>query len=168
MALVKYVKKLTLLLCLVFAVAACGYHNSATEPNRVGEKFHEIAIAKVENPTLERWLEPQLRSLLRDEITRRGQLVWVDKSKAEALINIKIISISSGSRILGNKDTTLKYDKTLKVQMRVTSAADGTLLWNSGPVEVTESYYSGQEDATNELVTELIVRKIVDKMNQAY
>ena len=168
MAFMKSVKNLIVLLCLVFAITACGYHNSATEPNRLGEKFREIAINKVENPTLERWLEPELRSLLRDEITRRGQLVWVDKSKAEALINIRVISLSSGSRILGNKDATLKYDKTLKIQMRITSAADGSLLWNSGPVEVTESYYTGEEDATNALVTELLVRRIVDKMNQAY
>lgn len=168
MAIMKSVKNLVVLLCIVFAVTACGYHNSATEPNRLGDKFREIAINKVENPTLERWLEPELRSLLRDEITRRGQLVWVDKSKAEALINIRIISLSSGSRILGNKDVTLKYDKTLKIQMRIVSAADGKMLWNSGPVEVTESYYSGQEDETNALVTELLVRRIVDKMNQAY
>lgn len=168
MAIMKSVKNLVVLLCLVFAVTACGYHNSATEPNRIGDKFREIAINKVENPTLERWLEPELRSMLRDEITRRGQLAWVDKSKAEALINIRIISLSSGSRILGNKDVTLKYDKTLKIQMRIVSAADGKLLWNSGPVEVTESYYSGQEDETNALVTELLVRRIVDKMNQAY
>ncbi len=163
-----YVKKLILLLCIVFAVSACGYHNSASEPNRVGEQYREIAINKVENPTLERWLEPKMRSMLRDEITRRGQLTWTDKSKAEALINIRIIELSDGSRILGNKDTTLKYDMTLKVQMKVTSAADGTLLWNSGPVSVTESYYTDQEDETRQLITKLMVRRLVDKMNQAY
>ncbi len=168
MTVMNHVKKLMLLLCVIFAVSACGYHNSATEPNKLGEQFKEVAIAKVENPTLERWLEPKIRSLLRDEITRRGQLVWTDKSKAEALFNIKILSLSDGSRTLGNEDKTLKYDKTLKVQMRVTSAADGKLLWNSGPVEVTESYYTGQEDATDQLVTELLVRRLVDKMNQAY
>lgn len=159
---------MVMLLCVVFAVTACGYHNSATEPNRLGERFKEVAIAKVENPTLERWLEPKLRSLLRDEITRRGQLVWTDKSKADALFNIKIISLSSGSSILGNDDITLKYDKTLKVQMRVTNAADGKLLWNSGTVSVTESYFTNEESATEELVVELLVRRLVDKMNQAY
>lgn len=168
MAVVDSIKKIVLLLCVVFAVTACGYHNSATEPSSLGKQYREIAISKVENPTLERWLEPDLRSLLRDEITRRGQLIWVDKSKAEALINLRIISLSSGSRILGDKDKTLKYNKSLKVQMRVLSAADGTLLWNSGPVEVTESYYSGEEDEANALVTELLVRRLVDKMNQVY
>ncbi|WP_320170956.1 LPS assembly lipoprotein LptE [Maridesulfovibrio sp.] len=168
MVMTAYIKRLLFLLCLLFCITACGYHNSASAPNRLGEKFHEIAVAKVENPTLERWLEPKIRSMLHDEIIRRGQLVWADRSKAEALISIKIISISSGSRILGDNDATLKYDKSLKVQMKVTDAADGTMIWNSGPVEVTESYYSGQEDAANELVTELLVRKLVDRMSQAY
>ena len=168
MVVMNYVKKLILLLCIVFAVSACGYHNSASEPSRVGKQYREIAINKVENPTLERWLEPKIRSLLRDEITRRGQMTWTGKSKAEALINIRIIELSDGSRILGNKDTTLKYDMTLKVQMKITSAADGALIWNSGPVSVTESYYTGQEDETRQLVTKLMVRRLVDKMNQAY
>ncbi|WP_319762286.1 LPS assembly lipoprotein LptE [Maridesulfovibrio sp.] len=168
MVVVKYVKKLVLLLCLVFAVSACGYHNSATEPNRVGEQFREVAIAKVENPTLERWLEPKIRSMLRDEITRRGQLVWTDKSKADALFNIKVLELSDGSRILGDQDVTMKYDMTLKVQMKVTDATDGSLIWNSGPFSVTESYYTGQEEATKQLVTKLLVRRLVDKMNQAY
>ena len=168
MVVVKSVKKLVLLLCVVFAVSACGYHNSATEPNRVSKQFREVAIAKVENPTLERWLEPKIRSMLRDEITRRGQLVWTDKSKAEALINIRILELSDGSRILGDQDVTLKYDMTLKVQMSVTSASDGALIWNSGPMEVTESYYTGQEDEAQQLVTKLMVRRLVDRMNQAY
>ncbi len=168
MVIMNSVKKLILLLCVVFAVSACGYHNSATEPNRVGEQFREVAIAKVENPTLERWLEPKIRSMLRDEITRRGQLVWTDKSKAEALINIRILGLSDGSRILGDQDVTLKYDMTLKVQMKIISASDGSLIWNSGPMSVTESYYTGEEDATQQLVTKLMVRRLVDRMNQAY
>ncbi|WP_027723157.1 LPS assembly lipoprotein LptE [Maridesulfovibrio zosterae] len=168
MTVMNHVKKLILLFSIIFAVNACGYHNSATEPNRLGEMFRDVAISKVENPTLERWLEPKIRSLLHDEIIRRGQLVWVDKSKADALFNIKIINLTDGSRILGDKDKTLKYDMTLKLQMRVTSAADGKLLWNSGPVSVTESYYTGQEEATQQLIVELLVRRLVDKMNQAY
>lgn len=168
MAILNSVKKLTLLLCLIFAMSACGYHNSATEPNRVGEQFREVAIAKVENPTLQRWLEPKIRSMLRDEITRRGQLTWVDKSKAEALFNIRILELSDGSRILGDQDVTLKYDMTLKLQMKVTSSSDGSLIWNSGPLEVTESYYVGQEDETRQLITKLMIRRLVDRMNQAY
>ncbi|NDV26603.1 LPS assembly lipoprotein LptE [Desulfovibrio sp. JC010] len=168
MVVVKSVKKLALLLCVVFAVSACGYHNSETEPNRVGKQFREVAIAKVENPTLERWLEPKIRSMMRDEITRRGQLVWADKSKAEALFNIRIIELSDGSRILGDQDVTLKYDMTLRVEMKVNSANDGSLIWSSGPLEVTESYYTGEEDATQQLVTKLMVRRLVDRMNQAY
>ncbi|TIH17358.1 hypothetical protein D0S45_06785 [Marinifilum sp. JC120] len=168
MFVMKSIQKLILLLCVVFAVSACGYHNSATEPNRVGEQFREVAIAKVENPTLERWLEPKLRSMMRDEITRRGQLVWTDKSKAEALFNIRILELSDGSRILGDQDVTLKYDMTLKLQMKVTSATDGALIWNSGPLEVTESYYVGQEEETKQLIIKLMVRRLVDRMNQAY
>lgn len=168
MVVMNYIKKLILLLCVVFAVSACGYHNSATEPNRVGKQFREVAIAKVENPTLERWLEPKIRSMMRDEITRRGQLVWTDKSKAEALFNIRILELSDGSRILGDQDVTLKYDMTLQVQMQVTSAADGSLIWNSGPIEVTESYYTGEEDTVKQLITKLIVRRLLDRMNQAY
>ena len=157
-----------LLLCAVFAVSACGYHNSATEPNRIGEQFREVAIAKVENPTLQRWLEPKIRSMLRDEITRRGQLNWVEKSKAEALFSIRIIELSDGSRILGDQDVTLKYDMTLKVEMKVNSSSDGSLIWSSGPIEVTESYYLGQEEETRQLITKLMIRRLVDRMNQAY
>ncbi len=161
-------KRLLLLLCLVFFVSGCGYHSSASEPNKLSEKYHEIAISEVKNPTLERWLEPRLRGDLRDEITRRGQLVWVDKSKAEALISLRIVSFSNNSRVLGNKDETLKYNSILKVQMKVTDAADGHIIWNSGTVEVTESYYKGQEDTTQDLVVELMIRRLVDRMNQAY
>ncbi|MBI9109689.1 LPS assembly lipoprotein LptE [Maridesulfovibrio ferrireducens] len=162
------VKRLLLLLCLVFFVSGCGYHNSASEPNRLPEAFREVAIAEVTNPTLERWLEPKIRSGLRDEITRRGQLTWVEKSKAEALFNIRIVKFSNGSRVLGDKDKTLKYNATLRVQMKVVDAADGHLIWNSGNVEVTESYYTGQEEATDELIVRLLIRRLVDRMNQAY
>ena len=161
-------KTVFLLILIIFSVSACGYHNSASEPNSLGDQFKKVAIAKVENPTLERWLEPRIRSLLRDEITRRGQLVWVDRSKAQALFNLRIVSFSDYSRILGDKDKTLKYDRTLKVEMRVVDAADDHLIWNSGNVEVTQSYFKGQEEATDQLIVKLLVRRLVDRMNQVY
>ncbi len=162
------VKRLLLLLCLVFIVSGCGYQNSASEPNKLPEQFRKVAIAEVSNPTLERWLEPDIRSGLRDEITRRGQLTWVETPKADALFKIRIVSFSNGSRVLGIDDKTLKYDSTLRVQMRVTDAADGHTIWSSGTVSVTESYFSGEKEATNKLVVKLMIRRLVDRMNQAY
>ncbi len=162
------VKRLLALMILVFIVSGCGYHNSATQPNRLPEAFREIAFGKVENPTLERWLEPELRSRIRDEITRRGQLTWVERSKAEALINLRIVSLENSSDVRGDKDKTLKYEETLRVRMRITDASDGRTIWNSGTVEVSESYMPGDEDSNELLVVKLMARRLVDRLNQAY
>lgn len=162
------VKRFLALMLLVFIVSGCGYQNSATQPNKLPEGFTQIAFGKVQNPTLERWLEPALRSQIRDEITRRGQLTWVDRSKAEALINLKILSLENSNGIRGDKDVTLKYEETLRIQMRITSPVDGRTIWNSGTVEVSESYLPNKESSTQQLVVKLMARRLVDRLNQAY
>jgi outer membrane lipopolysaccharide assembly protein LptE/RlpB len=168
MQILKTMKRLTAFMLLIFALAGCGYQNSATQPNMLSKGFTKVSFGKVKNPTLDRWLEPAMRSQIRDEITNRGQLQWVDKAEAEALINLKIISLEDSNGIRGDKDETLKYEETLRVQMSITNPNDGRTIWNSGTVEVSESYLPNNEPATQQLVVKLMSRRLVDRLNQAY
>lgn len=162
------VKRLLTFMLLVFIVTGCGYQNSATQPLTMPAGVTKVAFGKVQNPTLERWLEPALRSQIRDEITFRGQLQWVDRADAEALINIKILSLEDSDGIRGNDDVTLKYDETLRMQMQLVDPADNKIIWNSGTVSVSESYLPNDEDSAQQLVVKLMARRIVDRLNQAY
>jgi len=122
----------------------------------------------VDNPTIFPWMESRLRGLFRDEITRRGWARWVDRKQATGLVTITVRRYLRNTSVYDRKEETLRYNATLYISARVTSPLDGSVLWESGEVTQTEPFFRGEERAVDDLVTELAVRQLVDRMTQGY
>ncbi|GAB1400694.1 hypothetical protein MASR1M66_21490 [Aminivibrio sp.] len=81
--------------------SACGYSLTANAPIDLPADSTRLYLAKVTNPTTETWLEPMLRSSLRDELTRRGNVTWVGRNEAEATVNVDVRSYSTSDSVKG-------------------------------------------------------------------
>ncbi|MGE4555590.1 MAG: LPS assembly lipoprotein LptE [Desulfovibrionaceae bacterium] len=151
------------------ALLGCGYSfQSDSGPIVLPEGVRTLAIYKVENPSLEVWLEPSIRSKLRDEITRRGQVVWADSSKADALLYVVVQSFVLTSDVKSSKDQTLKYSAKLKMQANIKDRLSGRTLWRSGLIDMTQPYFLDQQAQAEQMTVELAVRELVDRMSQNY
>jgi len=159
---------------LLALVSGCGYSftggsvESTTEANRLDPAFREMAIIRVENPTVEAWLEPRLRGLLREEFTRRRVATWVERSKATALVTVNIKQYTRSTRVAGQQDQSVKLSTGMVLSIRVTRASDNLLLWDSGEQTQSESYYPGDSEAADLRLTDLAVRRLADLLTQGY
>jgi len=166
-----------LLLATALALGGCGYtftgKGALTGPDpdavsRLDPAFRHMAIARVENPTIEPWLEPRLRSLIRDEFTRRRFVTWVDKDKATSLLTITIKKYTRSTFVAGQQDQSLKLSTGLTMIFRVQRAGDGAILWDSGEQHQTESFFPGDSDGADLRITDLAVRRMADLMTENY
>jgi hypothetical protein len=156
-------------LCLAVLAAGCGYSIGSSAPVVLPMGHRSLAVNKVDNPTTEIWLEPLLRSKLRDELGGRGVAVWTDSSKAESLLNVRIIRLTRGAAVKDKRDKTLKYEVEIRLEGKLINGKDRTPLWQSGPIMVSESYYSeGDRSAAEDLAVTMAVRELADRMGQAY
>jgi len=157
------------ILLLPLILAACGYGFGESGQSVLKPEYRILAISGVENPTTLSWLEPRLRKLLRDELTNRGTVTWVDeKDKADALIDIKIISYNRPTAVAGSSDETLRSNAVFVFEATIKSATDGSKLWSSGGISQTWPFFSGQETEADMEVTRLGIRRLADKMSQNY
>ncbi len=168
------------LACLLLAALAllslggCGYKftgQSISDEESVSvlaPQYRDLAIARIENPTVEPWLEPRLRSLLRDELTRRRLANWVDRSKATALITVYVKQYTRSTALAGQQDQSLKLSTGMTFSVRIRRAGDNLVLWDSGEQSQNESYYPGDADGADMRVTDLAIRRLADLMTQGY
>lgn len=160
------------LLCLLagLQLAACGGYQFGSESGTavLEPKFRDLAIAGVENPTTYTWLGPRLRSLVRDELTRRNVVRWTDKAKASAHLYLEVKRYNRKAAVSGALDQTLKLEAGLTMRARVFSAMDGSVLWDSQEISIARSYFQGEEQAADDLVTDLAVRALADRMTEKY
>jgi hypothetical protein len=162
---------LVLLLCLPLSqLAGCGYGvGGSGGPSVLDAEYRTLAISGVDNPTTLSWLEPRIRSLLRDELTRRGTVNWVDdQTKADALISISIVRYYRPTAVEGSSDQTLRSSAIFNFNAEIKSATDGHIIWSSGEINQDWPFYSGQEDEADTEVTRLGVRRLADRMSQNY
>lgn len=175
-------KSLWAVLCIALFLSACGYQLTARAPIQLPEDSTRLYLNKVTNPTTETWLEPMLRSSLRDELTRRGNVAWVGRDEAEATVNIDVRSYSTSDSLKGRDDVTLKSEARILMVVTFYSAKTNALIWTSGPVSAAESYRgtggtvtstgllqttSAKREATQEAV-DLAVRMVADKLGQKF
>lgn len=165
---------LPLLLALAALLGGCGYRftgQSYADDENVSvlaPQYRDLAVARIENPTVEPWLEPRLRSLLRDELTRRRLAHWVERSRATALITVHVKQYTRSTALAGQQDQSLKLSTSITYSVRVRRAGDNLMLWDSGEQTQTESYYPGDADGADMRVTDLAVRRLADLMTQGY
>ena len=157
------------LLLLPLLLAGCGYSFGESGQSVLAEQYRTLAISGVENPTTMSWLEPRLRKLLRDELTKRGTIKWVDEKKdADALINIRILRYNRPTAVAGSKDETLQSVASFEFETTIKSATDGSILWTSGRIAQDWPFFSGQETEADKEVTQLGIRRLADRMSQDY
>jgi hypothetical protein len=163
-----------LLLSAAMALSGCGYSFTGQAADqegvvsRLAPELRKMALVRVENPTIEAWLEPRLRSLIRDEFTRRRLVTWTDKAKATALLTVIIKKFARQTALAGQQEQSVKLSTTLTLIYRLQNAATGAVIWDSGEQEQTESYYPGDAAGADQRVTDLAVRRMADLMTQNY
>jgi outer membrane lipopolysaccharide assembly protein LptE/RlpB len=156
-------------LCLIMLISACGYHFSASAPIALPKNVTDVYIDRVDNPTLENWIDPFVRSRFRDEFTRRAQVNWVDQGQAEAYVNISIIAYFTDTELSGAQDQTLRERATVVMQTEFRSQLDGALLWSSGHITEYENFEVGSSEvAAGERAIENAIRRTADALGADY
>ncbi|WP_018124366.1 LPS assembly lipoprotein LptE [Desulfovibrio oxyclinae] len=152
-----------LLLLTLLAVAGCGYGFSRGK-SVLPEQYRTLAIAEVKNPAPLSWLEPRVRSLLRDEVTRRGLAEWASGERADALITIEIEKYYRRASVTGEDEETLQSDAKFVFEGIIRSSVDGSVIWRSGTISQDWPFQAGEEDEADAKVTELGIRRLADRM----
>ena len=156
-------------LLALLLLAGCGYSFGESGQSVLNEHYRTVAIAGIDNPTTMSWLEPRLRKLLRDELTRRGTVTWTDdRGKADALLTVVIYRYSRPTSVSGSSDETLQSVASIEFEGIIKSATDGSRIWQSGRITQDWPFFSGQESEADEEVTTLAVRRLADRMAQNY
>ncbi len=170
-------RRLVLAICLLLllALSGCGYtfsgtaaSGSAEVASRLDPALRKMVLVRVENPSTEAWLEPRLRSLIRDEFNRRRLVEWTDKAQATSQLTVVIKNYSRSTLVAGEKDQSVKLSTGITMRLRVTRASDGRMLWDSDEQSQSESFYPGDSDGADMRVTDLIVRRLADLMTENY
>ena len=168
---------LSLLLAAALTLCGCGYtftgEGTVLGPDpdavsRLDPAFRTMALVRVENPTIEPWLEPRLRSLIRDEFTRRRFVTWTDKDKAASQLTVIIKKYTRQTAVAGQQDQSLKLTTGIVLVLRVQRASDGAILWDSGEQSQTESFFPGDSEGADLRVTDLAVRRLADLLTENY
>ncbi|NJB68999.1 hypothetical protein GGQ74_002693 [Desulfobaculum xiamenense] len=161
----------TILLSAVLALAlsGCGYHATGHGEHLVLDASHRaLCIRSVENPTLKPWLESVLRAEVRDEFTRRGHIDWASVKDAQADLHLVVNSFRSDASLTDSDDETIKSSSTITLTARIVSRDTGAELWNSGPVSASQSFTTGGKESAEHVVVNLAVRRLADRLTQAY
>lgn len=162
----------TLLLALVaLAALSCGYSFKHQGSSALPENIRTLYIASVENPTTETWLGPRLRSLLRDELTRRGWTRWTDKDDADGLMTITIDRFTRSSAVKDESEESVKYTASVTLSATIAERESGQEVWHSGNVGWSGSYYGSGENAENDAdayATEHAIRRLADLLGEGY
>lgn len=156
----------TWIVLLFLLTSACGYQLTAQEPISLPQDSTRLFLSKVSDPTTETWLEPMLRSSLRDELTRRGKVTWVDQGEAQALVTVEVRQYSAGTAVEGRYNTTIKSSAQIHLVVTFYSAQNNALIWTSGPIVVKESFRGPEnKQAATQRAVDLAVRMVADRMS---
>ena len=167
--------KLALLAAMALLLCGCGYHFTGSAPadgtqaaSRLAPELSLMTLVRVDNPTVEAWLEPRLRSLIRDEFNRRRLVTWTDKAKSTILLTISIKKFTRSTAVSGQADQSVKLSTGIVVIFRITRATDGSSIWDSGEQSQDESFYPGDSEGADMRVTDLLVRRMADLITENY
>lgn len=177
-----WLNRLFYILCSALVLSACGYQYSGLAPINLPEDSTKIFLNKVTDPTTETWIEPMLRSSIRDEFTRRGKVTWVGRDEAQATMNIVVHSYSTSDSLKGRHDVTLKSEARIQLEVSIYNALTHSLIWTSGTVVASESYRgsggtrtsegiiqetSAKREATRSAI-DLAARIVADRLSQKF
>ena len=159
-----------IVILLPLMLAACGgYGFGEGNSSVLAPEYRTLAISGVTNPTTLSWLEPRIRKVLRDELTNRGTITWVDdQNKADATITITIKRYNRPTAVSGSSDETLRSVANFEFEAAIRSATDDSLLWQSGTISQTWPFFTGGENEADMEVTRLGIQRLADLMTENY
>ncbi len=138
---------------------------SADTPLVLEPERRQLFIKGVTNISLDPDLEPRLRSLVRDELTKRAQVIWVESKDATAYVYLNITKFSSAVTMKDADDRPLRSAVSITLNMQIRTP-EGETLYSAGTSH-SESFYTDQTDAEKRVI-EFAVRKLVDNMSRNY
>ena len=158
-----------LLCCLLLAASGCaGYGVSGPDDLVLGPSHRDLYIKSVDNPTMRADLESRLRSVLRDEMTRRCLVTWTAPEDATAAVKVRVERFTSTTSISDKYDKSLLLSATVTLSATIHSTAGGDLIWNSGDVSASQNFLTGDRAAAEEKVIDLAVRQLVDRLHHNF
>lgn len=154
---------------VIALLSACGYQLSAHAPITLPQDKTLLFLNKVTNPTTETWMEPMLRSSIRDELTRRGKVKWVGRDEAQGTVNVDVRQYSTADSVKAEDDITYKSRATVTLEVSFFDADTNMLIWTSGPVTAFESFRASnaKRQATQDAVDQAM-RIVADRLSQKF
>lgn len=147
-------------------LAGCGYGFNYGD-TVLPKDSNTLAIAEVVNPTTYSWLEHRLRSVVRDEVIRKGVAKWTSVEDAEYLLYLNIEKYTRQTAVSGAKDQTLQSTASIFVEGVIRSADEREIIWRSGLIGKGWRFEKGHDKADN-IVTDLVARELVNKLRTVF
>lgn len=148
---------------------ACGYRLQGRNELQLPGGGQRLYLARVEQPSTESWMEPALRIALREELARRGSVIWTDRERSQLSLTLRVTQYGTGASVTGRDDVTLKSQAVVTMELLMRDTATGALVWHSGPVTAAESYrgQDAQRSAAERAIAEA-VRRIADRLEPSF
>lgn len=154
---------------LLVGLAACGYQLHGRNELQLPGGGKRLYLARVEQPSTDPWMGPALRIALREELSRRGDIVWTERENADLSLTLRVTQYGTGTSVTGRDDITLKSQAVITLELLMRDAATGALVWNSGPITTAESFrgLSAQEGAARRAIAEAM-RRLADRLEPQF
>jgi len=157
------------LLLLSATLFSCGYHFSSTAPITLPRSQTKLYLSRVDNPTQLGWLTPYIRSELRDELIKRGQVTWVRRDEAETLVRVEVRDFTSSDSLKGEEDESVKYSARITLRVLMSNSRNGEPLWNSGWQTGTETFYTeGEKNSASRKAVDEALRRAADGLGREF
>ena len=163
-----------LLACALAGLAGCGYQLGADAPsifssgNGTAKKLPTLKVKSIEHPTLYPWITYELRNLLRNEVTARHLVEWVDSGRADYEITLKVSGFYYNTHVTTRDDIAQLYAADMTVEGLVYDGATNRLVWRSGQVGYSQAYEQIEEKTVAVELAANIIRQLVDRMRQSF
>lgn len=145
-----------------------GYRFTDDSTYALAPEYRKLFIESVDNPTLMSDLEFRLRSLVRDELTGRGLVTWTPKETAAAAMRLRIVDFRSNTLLEDAEEETVKSVAFINLQAEIRSRKDNKILWESGRISRSLSFFDGEQVDTEDRVLEFAVRELADRLRYAF
>jgi len=154
---------------VLFLLSACGYHFSSTAPLALPQGMQLLHLERIEDPTTQPQLESRLRTGIRNEFTQRGDVEWVPRKEAEGLLQVKILSFTSSSKLESSEQETVRFEAVMRFEGSIFQSGDHALVWESGELSVRESYATQAErDQAQSRLVRQAAEKLANQLVQGF
>lgn len=160
--------RIIVLVLLLALAAGCAGYSTGGGGLVLPEGKRSLYIRSVDNPTMRADLEARLRSVMRDEMTRRGRIQWSEPDQASAYVTLRVERFTSTTSITDKYDKSVLRSAQITLSAAVVDSAGGDTLWSSGEITASQNFLTGDQDSAEEKVIDLAVRRIVDRMHQNF